>query len=102
MRDGVHLAADVYLPAGVSSAPVILSRTPYEPSSDRFISLGVYSARRGYVVVAQYCRGCFRSEGAEFRPWFDDAADGYDTPWTGSASRPGAAGGWACGERPTW
>ena len=51
MRDGVHLAADVYLPAGVSSAPVILSRTPYEASSDRFISLGVYFARRGYVVV---------------------------------------------------
>ncbi len=84
MRDGVHLAADVYLPAGVSSGPVILSRTPYEASSDRFISLGVYFARRGYVVVAQDCRGCFRSEGAEFRPWFDDAADGYDTlEWLG-------------------
>jgi uncharacterized protein len=79
MRDGVHLAADVYLPAGVSSAPVILSRTPYEAASDRFISLGVYFARHGYAVVAQDCRGCFRSEGAEFRPWFDDAADGYDT-----------------------
>ena len=62
MRDGVHLAADVYLPAGVSSAPVILTRTPYEASSDRFISLGVYFARRGYVVVSQDCRGCFRSE----------------------------------------
>jgi putative CocE/NonD family hydrolase len=84
MRDGVHLAADVYLPVGVSSAPVILSRTPYEASSDRFISLGVYFARRGYVVVAQDCRGCFRSEGGEFRPWFDDAADGYDTlEWLG-------------------
>ncbi len=84
MRDGVHLAADVYLPAGVSSAPVILTRTPYEASSDRFISLGVYFARRGYVVVSQDCRGCFRSEGAEFRPWFDDAADGYDTlEWLG-------------------
>jgi predicted acyl esterase len=44
MRDGIHLAADVYLPAGVSSAPVILSRTPYEASSDRFASLGVYFA----------------------------------------------------------
>jgi len=84
MRDGVNLAADVYLPIGISSAPVILSRTPYEASSDRFISLGVYFARRGYVVVAQDCRGCFRSEGAEFRPWFDDASDGYDTlEWLG-------------------
>ncbi len=84
MRDGIHLAADVYLPAGVSSAPVILSRTPYEASSDRFASLGVYFAQRGYAVVAQDCRGCFRSEGELFTPWVHDGVDGYDTlDWIG-------------------
>jgi putative CocE/NonD family hydrolase len=79
MRDGVHLAADVYLPAGATDVPVILTRTPYDAASDRFISLGVYFASRGYAVVSEDCRGCYRSEGAEFRPWFDDALDGYDT-----------------------
>ena len=32
VRDGIRLAADLYLPAGVEKAPVILMRTPYRYS----------------------------------------------------------------------
>ena len=87
MRDGIHLAADVYLPAGVSSAPVILSRTPYEASSDRF-------ARPRRVFREPRVRGggaglsrLFPLEGELFTPWVHDGVDGYDTlEWIGKQS----------------
>src|SRR5438552_8634835 len=61
MRDGVHLATDVYLPAGDGPWPVALARTPYDRrgySGDRGIVNG-----SGIVLVAQDVRGRFASEG---------------------------------------
>lgn len=76
MRDGTHLAADLYRPDAEGRFPIILSRTPYdrrliEPQAE-------YYARRGYVFAAQDCRGRFASEGA-WEPFVNEKADGYDT-----------------------
>lgn len=96
MRDGVRLAADVYLPivepAGSTSCwPVLIERTPYDR---RGISRSEYSladptprirpevardmARHGYAVVMQDCRGRYGSEGV-FTKYLNEAADGFDT-----------------------
>lgn len=87
MRDGVHLAANVYRPAENGKPvegkfPVILERTPYGKDND------VYYANHwvplGYVVVLQDVRGRFNSEGA-WQFFRDDINDGYDTAqWIGS------------------
>ena len=97
MRDGVHLATDVYLPARgerrVPGAwPVILERTPYGrnlPSrSERSVAepdeaktraeVAAMFVERGYVVVYQDVRGRYDSEG-EYQKYLDDADDGFDT-----------------------
>lgn len=96
MRDGVRLATDVYRPArdGTPLAeprPVLLHRTPYNKvEADRRVGYNRWFAARGYVVVDQDCRGCFRSEG-ETRFLVPEAEDGYDTmawlatqPWAGT------------------
>ena len=79
MRDGVELAADVYLPPDSSGPwPVLLIRTPYGREEDT--SLLGYT--NDYALVVQDVRGQFDSEG-EYRPFYDDGwgelQDGYDT-----------------------
>jgi uncharacterized protein len=87
MRDGVHLAADLYRPARGGRAlagryPVILMRTPYNKTV-RAPAFAEYFATRGYVVVVQDVRGRYKSEG-HWRPLYDDARDGTDTAtWIG-------------------
>ena len=81
LRDGVRLAADVYLPArGFDRAPgthpALLIRTPYDKNGSA--ATGAYYARRGYALVAQDVRGRYASEG-EFFAFADEAEDGYDT-----------------------
>lgn len=81
MEDGVRLATDVYRPARLGLAlpgkfPVIVYRTPY--GKDGMRRAGMFFAGHGYVVVAQDCRGRFRSEGT-FTLLRDDGEDGYDT-----------------------
>jgi len=82
MRDGVHLAADVYRPVEEGQHPVLLMRLPYNKDLPgrlaAFVSTAFRAAQQGYVVVLQDCRGRFASEG-EFYPQFDDANDGVDT-----------------------
>jgi len=82
MRDGVHLAADVYRPVEEGQHPVLLMRLPYNKDLPgrlaAFVSTAFRAAQQGYVVVLQNCRGRFASEG-EFYPQFDDANDGVDT-----------------------
>ena len=92
MRDGIRLAADLYLPDGaVGPFPVILERTPYgkrEPSRSE-ITLENPTARtreevagfftaRGYAVMYQDCRGRYNSEG-KFTKYLNEGQDGYDT-----------------------
>ena len=89
MRDGARLATDLYFPALNGQAepgpfPVILERTPYDKLAARQTTKGKFFARRGYVVAIQDVRGRFNSEG-DWKPFYDEAEDGYDTVgWLGT------------------
>ena len=97
MRDGVHLATDVYLPDGAGRYPVILIRTPYNKNNEAEVADAIFFASRGYAVAIQDCRGRFDSEGA-WTPFVNEALDGYDAqtwcgtrPW--SSGKVGTSGG---------
>ena len=95
MRDGVHLATDIYIPTSARDAatrfPVVLERTPYDktapsrsertPANPKPLGraeVAAFFTRQGYVVVYQDCRGRYKSEG-EFVKYLSDGNDGYDT-----------------------
>lgn len=91
MRDGVSLAADVYLPPDAlgTHLPVLLSYSPYGATSNRAPGLiDAYIPKKIAVVTAD-CRGLHHSEGS-FHPWqpsfVDDAYDLLDwiasQPWS--------------------
>lgn len=96
MRDGVHLATDVYLPAVDGEAlpgpfPVILERTPYgktRPSRSERSRAEPDEAKgraevarmfvdRGFAVIYQDNRGRYDSEGT-YTKYLDNVEDGYD------------------------
>jgi uncharacterized protein len=90
MRDGVRLAANVFLPDGKGPWPVVLERTPYLKDGPMMSRLG--GARRytdrGYAFVLQDVRGKGHSSGF-YSAFNDDITDGYDTvewiaaqPWS--------------------
>jgi uncharacterized protein len=86
MRDGVHLAADVYLPPSSGQFPVLLERTPYGKDGSR--DEGIYFARHGYAVVVEDTRGRYDS-GGEWYAFVHEPDDGQDTiawasgqPWS--------------------
>ena len=95
MRDGVHLATDIYRPAANGQQlegdwPVILFRIPYNKSRPNRVREAEYFARHGYIYVAQDTRGRFASEGV-YHPFHreDGQNDGYDAvewiaqqPWS--------------------
>ena len=90
MRDGVELAADVWMPSSDGSYPVILIRTPYLKSSSfaRYPDMARFFAEHGYAFVVQDVRGTGDSDG-EYRSFHQEAEDGYDTvewiarrPWS--------------------
>jgi uncharacterized protein len=65
MHDGVHLATDVYRPAGdVKPLPVIFSRGPY--GKDGAAGAAKVACKRGYVFISQDMRGRFKSEGKDW------------------------------------
>src|SRR5690606_25299470 len=86
MRDGGVLVADIYYPqlAGqtpCSALPVILERTPYDRTIQRFRSFAIAAAQAGYVFVIQEVRGRGASEG-HFHMMTnhpDEGVDGIDT-----------------------
>lgn len=78
MRDGAQLVADIARPEPAGRYPVILLRTPYGRAAQLIGVKGEWWARRGYVVVAQDCRGREDSEG-EWDPMVNEKNDGYDT-----------------------
>jgi len=86
MRDGVHLATDIYRPAVDGQPideplPVILTRLPY--NKDGAATAGKYYATHGYVFVAQDTRGRYKSEGI-WHMLTDDGPDGVDcAAWIG-------------------
>jgi len=91
MRDGVHLATDIYRPAGIETPlPVIFERTPYDksgtPRTEFSVNaptpmsrpdLAIYLARKGYAVIWQDCRGRYKSEGV-FTKYLSEGEDGFD------------------------
>lgn len=76
-RDGIRLATDIYFPPRLP-APAIVMRTPYGRGDDRFVGAFLFFARRGYVVLAQDCRGTGDSEPAEWDYYVYEPEDGYD------------------------
>ena len=81
MRDGVGLSADIYRPRAPGRFPTVLIRTPYDNNS--LIAKARSLANRGYVCVAQDCRGRWDSDGSYY-PFHPDGEDGYDTQeWIG-------------------
>lgn len=91
MRDGVHLATDVYLPAGEGPWATLLERTPYgrrgTNHADRSLAdpqplpkpqIAMRFAQAGFACVLQDCRGRFDSEG-HFVKYLHEQADGLDT-----------------------
>jgi uncharacterized protein len=95
MRDGVRLAADLFLPGTSGRFPTILIRTPYNRKLAYTTSYRFF-ATRGYAVVIEDVRGCFASQGV-FGSTLQEGPDGNDTlnwiasqPW--SDGRVGMAG----------
>ena len=79
MRDGIELAADVYLPIQASRpAPAIVQSTPYDKSQSIFFQTEAqFFQQRGYVVVVHDVRGRGKSEGC-WRAFVNDGPDTYD------------------------
>ncbi|HEX4520601.1 MAG TPA: CocE/NonD family hydrolase [Gaiellaceae bacterium] len=96
MRDGVHVAADVYRPEGDGPFPALLAISPYgkgkqsiqavaQPPGSPLWDGGVeagdprFLTANGYVHVIADCRGVNKSEG-EYRGWMSkqEGEDGYD------------------------
>ena len=83
MRDGIHLATNILLPAQGreplgDSLPVLLQRTPYNKSSESRMEEARFFASQGYVSVIQDCRGRYASQGG-FSKYVDEGNDGFDT-----------------------
>ena len=76
LRDGVHLNATVYKPAGQQAPrPCLFTLTPYIGQS--YHDRGMYFAAHGYPFLTVDVRGRGNSEGS-FRPLIQEAQDGYD------------------------
>jgi putative CocE/NonD family hydrolase len=94
MRDGVRLAAEVILPAGLpadAKIPALLSQTRYwramelrspfkyflkpEALDPYFADFQPYFASRGYAIVAVDVRGTGASYGTWPLPWHEDAIE---------------------------
>lgn len=87
MRDGVRLAADLFLPKAATRSPTVLIRTPYNRKAASNTSYR-YFARDGYAVIVEDVRGRFASEGS-FGSIVQEGPDGNDTirwiaqqPWS--------------------
>jgi hypothetical protein len=88
MRDGVKLAANVYLPDGPGPWPVVLTRTPYLKDGRMYATGAARWTNAGYAFVVQDVRGKGHSEGF-YDAFANDIEDGYDTveglatqPWS--------------------
>lgn len=78
MRDGVRLAANIFVPlGGPGRFPVILERTPYGKASEAAPNYQSF-LDHGYAVMLQDVRGRYESEGS-FDPLRQEATDGDDT-----------------------
>jgi putative CocE/NonD family hydrolase len=86
MRDGIHLATDVYGAEPDVRKPVLLMRTPYDKRGPK--ATAERYAAAGYVAIVQDARGAYASEG-KYVHYNNDDQDGFDTidwivqqPWS--------------------
>jgi uncharacterized protein len=113
MRDGVVLRANILRPASGTKFPTLVYRTPYgKDATQQHATTFRRAVEHGYAVVVEDVRGRYASDG-EFRPYQNEAHDGYDTiewaarqPWsdgnigTFGLSYPGAVQWLAAVENP--
>jgi predicted acyl esterase len=79
MRDGVQLAANVFLPLGEGPWPVIVTRTPYRKDGPLYpADAATRFTDAGYAYIVQDVRGRGRSEG-HYNVFASSIEDGYDT-----------------------
>ncbi len=82
MRDGVRLAADVYLPVGSDEPlPVVMDYIPYRKDEVNLAAFRHYLElpRHGYALVRVDIRGTGASEGHAVDEYvLDEQLDGYD------------------------
>lgn len=83
-KDGIRLATDIYYPAQTGKAisdklPILLQRTPYGKTTERYQSAIQSFTKRGYIVALQDLRGRYDSEGVftKYSPF--EASDGAST-----------------------
>jgi putative CocE/NonD family hydrolase len=95
MRDGIHLATDIYYPKTAGKYPVIFVKTPYNfnywdvrNGVPRDMTAALTAIKRGYAYVDQNERGHFFSEG-NYDILGPPRTDGYDAiqwlsiqPWS--------------------
>lgn len=106
MRDGTHLATDVFLPAPTGRFPSVLVRTPYSRRSPNIRNYR-YFVQHGYALVVQDLRGRYASQG-NFGIISQEGPDGNDAinwiaaqPWSNGriamagSSYPGVVDWWA-------
>jgi uncharacterized protein len=84
MNDGIQLATDIYVPRTTAldnknRLPVMIQRTPYGKSADRFVPAAINFARQGYIVALQDIRGRYDSQGAFTKYSPLEASDGATT-----------------------
>jgi uncharacterized protein len=77
MRDGLELAADVYLPAEEGPAPCVVEVTPYGKENSFCVSDAELLQRHGYAFVSVDVRGRGKSEG-EWTAFVNDPDDCHD------------------------
>jgi len=110
MRDGINLAADLFLPRAGGRWPAVLVRTPYSRKLPATASYRFFT-RRGYAVLIQDVRGRGASQGV-FGTTQQEGPDSRDTinwitqqPWSdgqvvmAGSSYLGMADWWAAVER---
>lgn len=78
MRDGVKLHTEIYLPEGLTRAPTILVRNPYEYLKPIEAMQCQTMTRYGYACVLQDVRGQMESAG-DWEPIIHERDDGLDT-----------------------
>jgi putative CocE/NonD family hydrolase len=77
MRDGVRLAADLFLPRESGRSPTLLLRTPYSRKAPGVRGYRFFT-QRGYAVLIQDVRGRYASQGV-FGPTQQQGPDANDT-----------------------
>ena len=100
MADGKSLAADVYIPNGMTQGPVILIQTPYNRQAYRFgglpLGIGMNLQNSAYIIVITDWRGFYGSAKSAYLGSPDRTSDAYATvEWI-------AAQTWSNGKVGTW